>query len=459
MEAKLGHRPSHAWRSILQGMQLIKQGLRWTIGDGNQIKAWSDPWLSNPPRPARCLIPSSPDHFTVSGLMRPNSTTWDDTKLQELVHPDDIRIIKKIRQSLAKCKDTPTWIFTRDGQYTVKSGYHQLTKPGTEHFSANTSTYALWKQIWALNVQPKIKHFWWRVLHNALPVASNLAHRRIKILLECVFCGEAMETTIHLLFHCRFAREIWELSPLQIDPGQLLENTSISDILQKLMFPKTHQDHLFPFIGWRIWKARNDLFFTNKRRVIPEIINHALMDFKLWRDAQQASHMPLMKPIQKKHDHPCTFQELFQDNISFVCLTDASWKDQHSRAGIGWILLNPQRRIILRGSSSIEPTDSALEAEAHALREALFHLRRLNYSNIIFCGDSRLLYQHLENALKLYHPPPARLEIQTYVDDIQALAFTTYSFKFISRNDNHMADSLAKNARMQNSQLTISWEY
>ncbi|KAG7583573.1 hypothetical protein ISN44_As08g030850 [Arabidopsis suecica] len=355
MEAKLGHRPSHAWRSILQGMQLIKQGLRWTVGDGNQIKAWSDPWLSNPPRPARCLIPSSPDHFTVSGLMRPNSTTWDDTKLQELVHPDDIRIIKKIRTSLAKCQDTPTWIFTRDGQYTVKSGYHQLTKPGTEHFSANTSAYALWKQIWALNVQPKIKHFWWRVLHNALPVASNLAHRRIKILPECILCGEAMETTIHLLFHCRFAREIWELSPLQIDP-------------------------------------------------------------------------------------------------------DASWKDQHSRAGIGWILLNPQRRIILRGSSSIEPTDSALEAEAHALREALFHLRRLNYTNVIFCGDSRLLYQHLENALKLCHPLPAKLEIQTYVDDIQALAFTTYSFKFISRNDNHMADSLAKNARMQNSQLTISWE-
>ncbi|CAL9229140.1 unnamed protein product, partial [Arabidopsis halleri] len=136
-----------------------------------------------------------------------------------------------------------------------------------------------------------------------------------------------------------------------------------------------------------------------------------------------------------------------------------SWKDQHSRAGIDWILLNSQRRCILRGFSSIEPTHSVLEAEAIALREAIFQLRRLNYSDVIFCGDSRLLYQYLENAKKLCHPPPAQLEIQTYVEDIQTMASHTHSFKFISRNDNHMADLLAKNARLQNSSLTISWDY
>ncbi|KAG7586565.1 Ribonuclease H domain [Arabidopsis thaliana x Arabidopsis arenosa] len=355
MEAKLGHRPSHAWRSILQGMQLIKQGLRWNIGDGNNIKAWHDPWLSNPPRPTRCLISSTPDQLTVSGLMHSSSNTWDVKKLQELVHPEDIPIIKKIRTRIIKCQDTPKWIFTRDGNYTVKSGYHQLIKPGIEQLSNNPAVNALWKQIWVLNVQPKIKHFWWRVLHNALPVGSTLAQRRIKIMPDCVFCGEATETIVHILFHCRVAKEIWELSPLQVD-------------------------------------------------------------------------------------------------------TDASWIDPHSSAGIGWVLLNPQHRCILRGFSSIDPTSSVLEAEAIALREALFHLRRLNYSNVIFCGDSLSLYQHLENTAKQYHQASGYLEIQTYLDDIHALALGSYSFKFISRNENCMADLLAKNARQQNSPLTISWD-
>ncbi|XP_020867739.1 uncharacterized protein LOC110224809 isoform X1 [Arabidopsis lyrata subsp. lyrata] len=53
MNAKIGHRPSHAWRSIYQGTQLIKQGLRWRIGDGATVEIWSDQWLDTPPRPAR----------------------------------------------------------------------------------------------------------------------------------------------------------------------------------------------------------------------------------------------------------------------------------------------------------------------------------------------------------------------------------------------------------------------
>ncbi|CAE5958042.1 unnamed protein product [Arabidopsis arenosa] len=52
-----------------------------------------------------------------------------------------------------------------------------------------------------------------------LPEAvANVARRNIKISPECIFCGEAKETTLHLLFHCRLAREIWELSPIGMRP-------------------------------------------------------------------------------------------------------------------------------------------------------------------------------------------------------------------------------------------------
>lgn len=459
LEAKLGHRPSHSWRSILQGTQLLKQGLKWDVGDGKTIKVWHDPWLSNPPRPARSLLPPATDLLTVSDLMKPNSSMWDDIKLQERVHPEDIPLIKKIRLRLIKTHDTPTWIFKKDGQYKVRSGYHQLTKPGTEHTPANSSINTLWKQLWKLNIPPKIKHFWWRVLHNALPVADNLARRKLKILLDCIFCGDAKESILHLLFQCRFAKEVWELSPLRIQPGQLEGKTSLSDIMQHLLMLKDQtmlQEHLFPFIGWRLWKARNELFFNNKKRAIPDIIQYALMDFNLWKDSQSD---PNVLSLHKAKPKVATLQEIMQHTSSLICCADASWTNSSSKAGIGWILLTSQGSRILRGFSSVDPVNSALEAEALALKEALLHVRRLQYKNVIFCGDSFTLYRHLEKITKLPHSLPGLLEIQPYLDDIAAITISSFSFKYICRSDNNAADLLAKTARCQNSPFTISWDY
>jgi hypothetical protein len=36
---------SYTWRSLLKGVELLKEGLIWRIGDGTQINLLSDPWL------------------------------------------------------------------------------------------------------------------------------------------------------------------------------------------------------------------------------------------------------------------------------------------------------------------------------------------------------------------------------------------------------------------------------
>ena len=45
MEAKLGPNPSFVWRSILWGRQLLHEGLRWRVGNGNQISVFSKNWM------------------------------------------------------------------------------------------------------------------------------------------------------------------------------------------------------------------------------------------------------------------------------------------------------------------------------------------------------------------------------------------------------------------------------
>ncbi|KAG2295020.1 hypothetical protein Bca52824_041689 [Brassica carinata] len=55
MESSLGSRPSYAWRSILHGRELLKQGLVQSIGDGSRTNVWWDKWIID-------KVPRSPNY-------------------------------------------------------------------------------------------------------------------------------------------------------------------------------------------------------------------------------------------------------------------------------------------------------------------------------------------------------------------------------------------------------------
>jgi len=45
LQSSLGHNPSFTWRSIYSSRVVVKQGLRWCIGNVNNINIWKDPWF------------------------------------------------------------------------------------------------------------------------------------------------------------------------------------------------------------------------------------------------------------------------------------------------------------------------------------------------------------------------------------------------------------------------------
>ena len=42
LNASLGSRPSYAWRSIMQGLEVVKRGSRWRVDNGKLIHIWKD---------------------------------------------------------------------------------------------------------------------------------------------------------------------------------------------------------------------------------------------------------------------------------------------------------------------------------------------------------------------------------------------------------------------------------
>ncbi|KAK3198630.1 hypothetical protein Dsin_022045 [Dipteronia sinensis] len=48
LDAPIGSSCFHIWRIIGWGRSLLKEGLRWTVGDGNNIRVFKDQWLPCP---------------------------------------------------------------------------------------------------------------------------------------------------------------------------------------------------------------------------------------------------------------------------------------------------------------------------------------------------------------------------------------------------------------------------
>lgn len=62
LDAQAGKHPSQVWHSIVEGKDMLKQGLIRRIGDGSTTHAWNHNWLPRPSRmrPTVCVQDNPP---------------------------------------------------------------------------------------------------------------------------------------------------------------------------------------------------------------------------------------------------------------------------------------------------------------------------------------------------------------------------------------------------------------
>ena len=80
---------SYSWRSILRGVELLKEGIIWRIGNGSSVNIWSDPWL---PR-GNTRKPATPRG---QSLLTRVSELGDEQLILETFCPEDAQAILAI---------------------------------------------------------------------------------------------------------------------------------------------------------------------------------------------------------------------------------------------------------------------------------------------------------------------------------------------------------------------------
>ena len=204
---------SYGWKSIQVGNELLRKGLRTMIGDGKKTNVWMDHWIPVVP-PKRAIQVSYNRNMKVEEFIDHDTSTRNVQKLQLYLQPIDVEQVLKIKLSRFAREDHLIWPFTKDMQYTVKSGYWTATHyyhEGDEILRPEGSLEIKGK-IWKLNILPKIKQFLWRVISGALATYTNLCTRGINIDPTCQRCCLEDESINHVLFLCPHATAIWRCS-------------------------------------------------------------------------------------------------------------------------------------------------------------------------------------------------------------------------------------------------------
>lgn len=100
------------------------------------------------------------EEATVDSLIDFSNRGWKQDTLNLLFSPRDKELINSIPFCGKPVEDILMWPFTPTGSYTVKSGYRFLYNSRIlDNGEYQTDDSRLWKKVWGLQVQPKIRTF------------------------------------------------------------------------------------------------------------------------------------------------------------------------------------------------------------------------------------------------------------------------------------------------------------
>ena len=125
--------------------------------------------------------------------------------LENYVDPADITYIRSQAINTTHRRDTFCWNYTKNGQYTVKSGYwvaRNLLEADEEKEVLEPSITKLQAFAWKITAPQKICHLIWQLITGYVAVTRNLVRCNMRSDNYCPRCGEPKKSVTHAIFEC-----------------------------------------------------------------------------------------------------------------------------------------------------------------------------------------------------------------------------------------------------------------
>ncbi|XP_028769922.1 uncharacterized protein LOC114727377 [Neltuma alba] len=148
MNAKIGHKASWLWSSILDGRNLLKENTFWKVGDGKRVNVWFDRWILEMKRRLADIVnvPEEAKKWIVSDLIIDGR--WNMSNLQPLIFVEILQKICSIGSDHFQRTDELIWDKTKNGLYVVKKGYVEARSRRNVIDGRARSSFSLPNDIW-----------------------------------------------------------------------------------------------------------------------------------------------------------------------------------------------------------------------------------------------------------------------------------------------------------------------
>ena len=125
---------SSTWRSVALGIrEVVSKGHTWVMGNGREIKFWTDRWLSNQPLTAVTVaeLPEGYEDITARDMWVVGGG-WDLTQIAPFVTEETrLELAVVVVDTVTEGEDRLAWGNTNNEQFTVKSAHDLITHDDT----------------------------------------------------------------------------------------------------------------------------------------------------------------------------------------------------------------------------------------------------------------------------------------------------------------------------------------
>ncbi|XP_074264394.1 uncharacterized protein LOC141586893 [Silene latifolia] len=300
----------------------------------------------------------------------------------------------------SQIKDEVFWPYTRDGEYSVKSGYGLIFqkffhKKGSAKDKKRVSEMGknfCKSRLWNLPGPNNWKILVWKIITGTLPVGKEFEKRRIGENFECKLCSHSqdhVETAQHVFRDCSVSARVWAGSDL----GIRTEGSEMVDIGEWIINWVRYLDKLqegeqrvlrFLATLWGLWTLQNKMVFEGS--LLPEqvlfqsiamSIDNSLSGFRL--QAKRNTNRQFPTDLQEevlsqynlaiKNGHPVLIIGNYHLCRTTRVKVDASW-DKNFNAAIGWVGYDSNGMVVTKEGRKMR-AESPLQAEALGILEVL----------------------------------------------------------------------------------------